>query len=674
MILTFSGDEKLGVALRGLLVPRACPCFIFSEATFGVNMKILAKSGLLLLLLPGFVAAEPEALVPVPEIFITADKFEESIDNISRSVEVRTAEEVEHLQARSLTEAAQNVSGVRITEVGGPGAPGLNPIEIRGFATKGSQVMLNGMTLNDPSSVNGTFENFYSSLTVFDLQRTEFLKGAAGVLYGSDSQAGAINMILQDPEVGMRSAAQIETGSYNTLSTNALLNAGVEKGGLVLSGSHFDTEGIGKVRDFESTTASAYGEVELVRDAVTIKPLFRFIDSNSDIDNQPSATEDGQIIPNQATERNNSDVRSSMFALTAETSPMMFVEQTTNVYFLRNDRDFFFDFDGFISTSEFQGDSFNADHQTTFAVDALKSKLSVGVDYEHQQVDNNSGGVLDKAQRDQTALYVYNKTGLMDELLQIGAGARVSTISDISKTIAKLETSASYLFPESDTKLHSSIAQGYRAPTLFESKGNLLDYTTGEVVKVGNQNLDEEESLSWDFGVEQGLFDEMFVFDTTFFQIDADETIIFDYPGQTHLNGGGGKTQGIENALLFKPVDNFYLRGSYTHLDSAEGLEGARRQRTPRNWYALTAVGQLGAFTASGELRYRDTQNLEFFGVPTAVEEDDVTVFDVAVTYTATPYLKLFVRGDNIFDVDYTEAGYLMPRATVFGGVKVELG
>lgn len=623
---------------------------------------------------------EGTSLFSPPNLFITANRVETQIDNIGRSIDVREAHELEQHQTQTLTDSVQNVSGVRMFDLGGPGAPGVTPIEIRGVRTGGTQLLLNGLVLNDPSGVTGTFDAFFPALTINDIERIEILKGGTGVLYGSDGQGGVINLITKSPKPGLFGGVSFEGGSYDTYTESASANAGTERGGLFSSVTRIDSGGLDTHGNYENTTLSLIGEYEVIPDVLSLSPVFRAIGTETDLDTNPSLAEDGSVIPNQDTEKNNSENAATHVALTGRFTPNDWIDVRGSVYYNDIDRDFFFDFDGFESTSEFLGESLATELQSTFEIPALLSALTAGVKFEHQESDTTSDDFEDSAQRDIMSIFLYNQMELLDERLQLAGGVRLAEMSDLDLTISKLELSGVFHFPGDTTRLHSSIAQGFRAPTLFESQGNIADFDTGGLVHVGNKDLEEEESLSWDAGLTQDIFsakdnsDDRLSLDVTFFQIDADQTILFDFANFSHFNGGGGKTQGIESALFYQPCPEFYLRGSYTNLDRAEGLDGERRQRTPKNWFALSGVTQLEKFTVSAELRFRDSQEIEFFGIEERAEEDEVTVFDAAVTYQVTRKLQLYVRADNVFDVDYTEAGFHMPGASIYGGFRMQLG
>lgn len=202
-------------------------------------------------------AATASDVITLPETTVTATRINQDIDTIGRSVAVRDEEEFSKQQNYNITDALQTVPALRTTSLGGPGSPGVAPLEIRGFRTGGTQLLLNGMKLNDPSAISGTFDNFIPHLDLHDISQVDILKGGSGVLYGSDGQGGAVNLLMREPLKGLRAEASIEAGSFDTLSESAALNYGGESQGVIATVSRTDSNGFDIHDDYEATTASS---------------------------------------------------------------------------------------------------------------------------------------------------------------------------------------------------------------------------------------------------------------------------------------------------------------------------------------------------------------------------------------------------------------------------------
>ncbi len=616
------------------------------------------------------ISNSPES-VELPQTVVTADRVAVPLEDAARSIEVRDETELQQREVRNLTEAVQDVSGLRMVEIGGPGAPGVAPLEIRGFPVRGTQLLLNGMKLNDPSSISGTYESFLSFLGLNGISQVEVLKGGSAVLYGSDSQGGAVNLISTAPEPGVSGQAAFEGGTYDTYTESALFNGGTDRGGFVGSVARTDSNGLDAHGDYGNTTASALGSYDVVPETLTVSPIFRMVDAEVALDQAPGVDEAGNLVPNQDTPRDHVSGRSSLFGTTVKHQSPSDIESEVKIYAVDNSRRYLFDFSGFESRSRFEGTSLNLDGQSTFDLSRLQSKITGGWALEHQNYQTESDDLDADEQRDQLAAFVHSRTHFFDDALLLSGGARVAHISDIDKTVPAFEAASLYKVPVVFAELHASLAQGFRAPTLFETKGTMVDFMTGNVVTVGNTGLDPERALTFDAGLRQKLFDDGISLDVTYFQTRADDAIFFDYAAMTHRNGDDGDFRGIETSLLFRATDWLSLRGAYTNVDQADRGDGLRRPRSPRHWFAWSAVAEVEQLTFAAQVRYRASQELEFFGVEERVTEDAAAVCDMSAAYRFSDNLSLFVRAGNVFDADYTEAGYHMPRASIYGGIRI---
>lgn len=609
----------------------------------------------------------------LPELVITPTRGEYPAEKIGRTIDVRRADTIQEQQASELPDVLQDVPGVRSFEIGGPGAPGTAPLEIRGFRTAGTQILLNGMVLKDPSAVSGTYDQFIPYLVTDEVASVEVLKGGTSALYGSDGQAGAVNIITRRPEEGQNLWGTFSGGSYQTFRENVMANYGTERGGIFASGTRIDSDGLGEHTDFRNTSFFSLADIQAVPSELTISPIFRIQNAETHLLTEPSVDQNGNLVRAQETERNNVKAQTYLLGTSVDYAATERVDSKVQFYTNQSHRNFFFDFSGMESRAFYEGDTYNVDWLNTLKVPELASQFLIGFSYEHEYTSTMSDGPETEEQRDDYAGFLHDQLEVIPDMLNLGGGVRVSKVTSIDKTISSLEGSIVFKVPVIESRLHSSIAQGYRAPTLFESDGKIVDYNTGELISVGNKHLDEEKSLSTDIGIEQPLFDGKLRPDVTLFRIDSDQTILFDFANNTHVNGGGGKTQGIETSLKFQPCRWFSLAGAYTFLDRADGLDDQRRPRTPRNWFALTPTATFGKLTLTPQLRYRSGQELAFYGSPDQVREGSATVFDSTLIYAYNQNLSFFVKGENLFDADYTEAGYRMPRISGYAGIKLAL-
>lgn len=158
------------------------------------------KAGVSAVALAAFpLAAFAEDTAPgggLEEIVVTAQKREESLQDVPVAVTAVSQEQIDNLQVRSFT----NLAGI---------APNLSLVS----SVSGSDPIINMRGIIGGNATNGTdsaiamyIDGVYlarttgASFDVADLQRVEVLRGPQGTLYGKNSTGGAVNFITANPK------------------------------------------------------------------------------------------------------------------------------------------------------------------------------------------------------------------------------------------------------------------------------------------------------------------------------------------------------------------------------------------------------------------------------------------------------------------------------------------
>jgi iron complex outermembrane recepter protein len=157
-------------------------------------------------------AAEPEPAgsAPTPrgeedlqEIIVTANRREESLQDVPIAMQVLTGDTLTQLNAATLEDYIKYLPGVTAHGIG----PGQNNIYVRGLATAVSGIQGAGS--------NGSFPNVavyldeqsaqlpYRNLDVYaaDLERIEVSEGPQGTLFGAGAEAGVVRYITNKPKL-----------------------------------------------------------------------------------------------------------------------------------------------------------------------------------------------------------------------------------------------------------------------------------------------------------------------------------------------------------------------------------------------------------------------------------------------------------------------------------------
>ena len=127
-----------------------------------------------------------------------AQALRDALDNGAKnSVNVVSVEEIAKRGFTFVGEALQLVPGISISQTGAFG--GTTTLSIRGAPSSQTLVLIDGISVNDPSSPGGGYD--FSNLLTSNIESIEILKSSQSTLWGSDAIGGIINIITK---VGLR--------------------------------------------------------------------------------------------------------------------------------------------------------------------------------------------------------------------------------------------------------------------------------------------------------------------------------------------------------------------------------------------------------------------------------------------------------------------------------------
>jgi iron complex outermembrane receptor protein len=184
------------------------------------NRRCLSRLALLAFLqgsltgLAAYAQEQPDPTGPDPlaleEIIVTANKREESIQEVPMSVTAFTSEFFKDAGVTNLAGLEQYTPSLKITQGTDSNS---TSIRIRGIGSVGTNAGI------DPSVgvfIDGVYQGRagMSIGDLIDIQRVEILRGPQGTLYGKNTAAGAISIITQPPTpAGLEGTAEL---TYNT--------------------------------------------------------------------------------------------------------------------------------------------------------------------------------------------------------------------------------------------------------------------------------------------------------------------------------------------------------------------------------------------------------------------------------------------------------------------------
>src|SRR5688572_5429309 len=128
---------------------------------------------------PAFAQAESDESTVVGEVLVTAQKYEQRLQDVPLSVTAVTGNELDQRNVTSLKDLQYTVPGFSTFDYG-PG--GGNFIQLRGIATTiGASTV--GQYI-DEMPFNGDTIGSVADIRALDMERIEVLRGPQGTLYG----------------------------------------------------------------------------------------------------------------------------------------------------------------------------------------------------------------------------------------------------------------------------------------------------------------------------------------------------------------------------------------------------------------------------------------------------------------------------------------------------------
>ncbi|MGR8921118.1 MAG: TonB-dependent receptor, partial [Gammaproteobacteria bacterium] len=157
------------------------------------------------------------------EVVVTAQKREQSIQDVGISVTAFTGDQINALgytNAQEITALAPGVSTLQ------PNGPSNYAIAIRGVAQ-------NDFISNQESPVSIYIDDVYLSqmssagFMLFDLERVEILRGPQGTLYGRNATGGLAHYVSRKPTQEFDGYAQLTGGYYDQVKFQGALGGGL---------------------------------------------------------------------------------------------------------------------------------------------------------------------------------------------------------------------------------------------------------------------------------------------------------------------------------------------------------------------------------------------------------------------------------------------------------------
>jgi iron complex outermembrane recepter protein len=199
---------------------------------FSGRVRALLSASVALATLPGTVYAQEAptsadgevAEGGIAEIIVTAQRREESLQDVPVSITAITGEELRNADIRDITRLEQSVPGLRIGRSGPAGRPA-----IRGVYSEAIQA-------NSDPRIGFYIDEIYQSrlqqttAAFVDLERVEVQKGPQGTLFGRNSLGGNIALTTAKPGDEYDGGVALIYGNYDRIKAEGFVNLPIADG------------------------------------------------------------------------------------------------------------------------------------------------------------------------------------------------------------------------------------------------------------------------------------------------------------------------------------------------------------------------------------------------------------------------------------------------------------
>jgi len=619
----------------------------------------------------GFLGASSDAqtdTTEMAEVVVTATRVPTSEREIGSSMTVITEEDIKAKGYTTAKEVLKGTLGVDVISNGGPGSQ--TSVFLRGANSYHTLILIDGMEAGDPSLVQRQFD--LANLTVDNIERIEIVRGPQSVLYGADAMGGVINIITKRWNQGPTIYAGAEGGSYYTARQFAGLGVANEWANLSFDFSHIRTEGFSAADvDLPGNTEDDAWENFTVSSRLGITPSdwldmgvsFRLHDGRTDLD--------GGGGPYRDVEGYHENKQEVFVRPSVKVTAFDGLWEQILAYGFTNHNRAYRDYPWGDSDYE------SAKHEISWQHNLYLHKtntLTVGFEYENEAMKSVDpwGPPMDESAYTYS-LFAQDQIKLFD-ISYTTLGIRWDNQKEFGDHPTFRVTQA-FVIDKTGTTLKGSVGTGFRAPSLYELYAPpFFDGWTMSWKPVGNPELDPEESIGWDVGAEQSLFDDRITAGVTYFHNEFDDLIKY-IDGSGYVNIDNAETWGIESFVEVRPFKDLSTRVmyTYTHTDDDEGLPLLRRPMHKAGFnVCYKFLDERG--TANLDLLYvGERDDIDSSVWPSRrVEVDDYVVVNLSGSFKVHKYVEVFARIENLFDQDYEEVfGYGTPGISAYGGVKL---
>ncbi len=594
-----------------------------------------------------------DSIEQLNEVVVTATKFAIKKELVGKIIYQITPEEIENLKGKTVAEILDNIAGISIN--GSNSAAGKNnSIYIRGGRDRHVIVLIDGVSVSDPSGVNTTFDLRLLSLN--QIESIEVMNGAASTLYGTGAATGVINIKLKQPldkpismnyeiSAGTNNSQKDSRLDLNDFNQNITINGVLNKFSYLASGSFSNVEGLSDASDENSAVKFESDQFKATNTFVRLGYKFNekanvqlFSNFDKDIyDFDGGAFSDSNI--------NNGENEQLRFGFSSNFNYEKGIFSASASY-NKNDRmlDIFNGWSNATDHFEYTGKTYVADVINNYKF-SDKFQLITGINYQKQSNQTNSPyGNIDEGLANYNIIdpyftVVYNSLAAFN----INAGARLNNHSEYGNHWV-YNVNPSYNFSK-QFRLISSLSTAFIAPStyqLFSEYGNLA--------------LKPEEDKSVEFGFIYSLKNKVEVNSVFFYREEENAIILPDWV--TYSNSEEKLyARGVETEIKYEIFKDATVKLGHAYI-----YKNTDTDYIPK--HKITALIETNSLKNTYlSLRFKNISKRTYFDQWGTGDNINLKAYSLVDLFASHNLIKdrflVFISANNIFNENYVETiGY----------------
>ncbi len=630
-------------------------------------------------------------------ITVTAKKQEENVQDVSLSLTVMDALDIEDMKIESVNDIADFVPNMMNYN---DGKATVNKVIIRGISTPGFARHATAVAMY----VDGvpTLGNFGFEEGIVDVERIEVLRGPQGTLYGKNTQAGAINIITRRPDNEFRLRVSAEAGQWMTSESGDKLTSGATmslSGPILKDKLFYSLAGVYKHKDgyIENTTNN---ESEFERDNTFSRIKLRWVPTE-DLD--ISILSSSLLYDQKGNNMDLGEGAAASFAMLGLSEPKTRYQTASGFVGSQESKSdsqslkISYDLSDsvnltsitsrkkttFSGTNDFDFSPMHIMHSSSDGIGSETTSQELRLDSETERLNWLAGLYFDSEKRDDN----YSQTSMIpamnfatDTQLTGNAQALFGQVgyflTEKIKLIGGLRYERQYfeiegLFPaeeldDSWEKVSPKIAAEYHATQDLMTYIDISEgYRTGgfneQAMDPEYYNYDDESLWSYEIGIKSLLLNKSLMLNAAFFYMDIKDMQVQETINTTLTyvtNAAEATSKGIELELTARVTDSLSLMGGCGYTDikfrkfsDADGdYEGNKNPFSPDYTYNISAqYRQQNSFYARLDLiGYGEM----YYDIANEYSREAYQLVNAKVGYEMD-HFDIYLYGKNISNEEY---------------------